>query len=131
MPPKPRKKAAPKVAPKEKPGPPPKVFLEVDDRRLPFVHYQDWTIDDLMNVEAVLPGTMTAADAYDKVAGSTHSAGLTPHLFALMWWVAERHAGERTSWLKVKLDIDSADRLNVDVVPVEAAEAEDPNSPEG
>jgi hypothetical protein len=42
--------------------------------------------------------------------------------------VAERHAGERTSWLKVKLDIDSADRLNVDVVPVEDPEAASPEA---
>ena len=126
MPPKPRKKAAPKVEPE---GPAPQVFLEVDDRRLPFVHYKDWTIDDLLAVEAVLPGTLTAADIYDKVATSTHSAGLTPHLFAIVWWVAERHAGERTSWLKVKIDIDSAKRLNVDVVKSEADES--PDSPEG
>jgi hypothetical protein len=129
MPPKPRKKAAPKVAPKEKVGPPPKIFLEVDDKRLPFVVYGDWTIDDLFLVEAVLPGTMSAADAYDKFVTSTHAAGTSPHLFALVWWVALRHSGERPPWLKVKMEIDSAERLNVDVVP--ATEDPEPDSPEG
>jgi hypothetical protein len=121
MPQKARKKVAPKEAP-------PKVFLEVDDRRLPFIKYEDLTIDDLLAVEGVLPASMTAATVYDKVASSTHSAGVTPHLFAVMWWVAERHAGERTSWLKVKIEIDSAERLNVDVVPGDDPETD---SPEG
>jgi hypothetical protein len=123
MPPKPKKKAAPE--PKA-----PRVFLEVDDQRLPFVHYQDWTIDDQMAVTAVLPGLLTPASAYDKFVASSHAGSANPHLFALMWWVAVRHSGERTGWPKVQLEIANADKLNVDVVEVDEDD-ESPDSPEG
>jgi hypothetical protein len=125
MPAKPRKKAAPEQAPKA-----PRVFLEVDDQRLPFVHYQDWTIDDQMAVTAVLPGLLTPASAYDKFVASSHAGSANPHLFALMWWVAVRHSGERTGWPKVQLEIANADKLNVDVVEVDEDD-ESPDSPEG
>ena len=119
MPAKPRKKPAPKV-------PDPKVYLEVDDKRIPFVPYQDWTIDDLFAVTATLPGNLTPAAAYDKFVSSAHAAAASPHLFAMVWWVARRHQGA-VSWPQAKADVDNAERLNVEVVN---PDDEDPDSPE-
>ena len=120
---KPRKAAKP-------PPPPPTVFLEVDDERIPFVAYQDWTIDDLFAVTATLPGNLTPAAAYDKFVSSAHAAAASPHLFAMVWWVARRHEGT-VSWPQAKAEIDKAKRLNVDVVTADEGDDEDPDSPEG
>jgi hypothetical protein len=116
----------PKKKPTPKP-PDPKVFLEVDDKRLPFVDYQNWTIDDLFAVTATLPGNLTPAAAYDKFVSSTHAAAASPHLFAMVWWVARRHQGP-VSWPQAKAEVDNAEKLNVDVVTPD--EDEDPDSPE-
>jgi hypothetical protein len=116
----------PKKKPTPKP-PDPKVFLEVDEKRLPFVPYQDWTIDDLFAVTATLPGNLTPAAAYDKFVTSAHAAAASPHLFAMVWWVARRREGA-VSWPLAKSEVDKAERLNVEVVPTEAAEDDSPEA---